>query len=60
MDHVFVIRQIIEVHQEFRQPLFHAFLDVSEAFDSVDRESLFIAIEARGMQTKTLSQLKAM
>ena len=60
VDEIFVIRQLIELHHELRQPLFHAFLDFSAVFDGVDCESIFTSLEAQGMQTKTLSLLKAM
>ena len=40
-DMVFALRQLIEKHWEFNQPLYVAFLDLDKAFDRIPRGNLW-------------------
>lgn len=43
-----VVRQLQEKSREQRQPLYLAFIDLTKAFDLVDRRSLFTVLEKTG------------
>ena len=46
-DHLFSLRTIMEKAREFRRPLHLCFVDLSKAYDSVNREALWQVLERR-------------
>jgi len=60
VDQIFALRQVIELHHEFREPLFIAFIDFAAAFDSIDRRSLRLILEALGFPTKIIKVIMAL
>lgn len=51
-DAILALRLLSDLHREFNQPLFVAYVDLKSAFDSVDREALWKAM--RGIGTPTI------
>jgi hypothetical protein len=49
MDAVLALRLLFELHREFERPLHVAYVDITAAFDSVDREALWKALKATGV-----------
>ena len=58
-DMIFSIRQLQEKCREKRQPLFIAFIDLTKAFDLVNRPALFKALSKIGCPPKLLSLIKS-
>jgi hypothetical protein len=52
INQIFALRQIIEKAIEFQQPLYIAFIDFKAAFDSVDRNTLWLLLQASGLPPK--------
>ena len=59
-DQIFTVRQLLETRYEFRRPTILVFIDFKAAFDSVDRESLWLVGDAFGLPPKILSMLKVL
>ena len=49
LDAILALRLLTEVHREFQQPLYVAFVDLKAAFDSVDRTALWKAMRGIGV-----------
>jgi len=60
IDHIFALRQILELRHSFQQPTLIVFLDLKSAFDSVDRQALWQCLSIKGVPSKFLSILKAL
>ncbi|KAL1447452.1 hypothetical protein WDU94_015565 [Cyamophila willieti] len=60
VDMVFTTRQIVEKALEQNTSLAIAFIDVSKAFDSVDRDLLFEVLKAANCPPRTLEILKSL
>ena len=58
VDMVFVIRQLFEKCREQHQPLYVAFIDLSKAFDSVDRSMLWTVLKKCGCPPKFINILR--
>ena len=58
VDMVFVIRQLFEKCREQHRPLYVSFIDLSKAFDSVDRSMLWIVLRKCGCPPKFIDILK--
>ena len=58
VDIVFVIRQLFEKCREQHRPLYVSFIDLSKAFDSVDRSMLWIVLRKCGCPPKFIDILK--
>ena len=52
MEQIFTMRQLIEKTREFQQKAYVAFVDFKAAFDSVDRQSLWLILKTTGLQEK--------
>ena len=50
-DAILALRLLSDLHREFSQPLYVAYVDLKSAFDSVDREALWKAVRGIGAQT---------
>jgi hypothetical protein len=55
MDCIFSASQIIEKHREFNIPTYIAFTDFKKAFDSVDRDKLWIIMSSKGITTHLIT-----
>ena len=60
IDHIFTLRQILELRHTYRRPTMVIFLDLKGAFDSVDRHSLIQCLAAKGVPPKFLQLVKAL
>ena len=60
VDHIFSLRQILELYHEFRQPIYVEFLYFSAAFDSVDRQTLWKLLRYDGLPPKLCSIIQAL
>ena len=49
VDAILALRLLAELHRAFNRPLHVAYIDVKAAFDSVDRSSLWKALQGAGM-----------
>ena len=58
-DMIFCVREMQEKSREQRQPLHMAFIDLTKAFDLVDRDSLFLVLGKAGCPPKLLSLLRS-
>jgi hypothetical protein len=58
-DMIFCVRQLMEKSREQRQPLHLAFIDLTKAFDLVDRDSLFTILSKSGCPPTLLSLIKS-
>lgn len=58
LDHIFTLRQIITRFYEFDKELHHIFLDYKQAYDSIDRNKLWKALEVLGIPKKSVSLIK--
>ncbi|XP_065583726.1 uncharacterized protein LOC136042693 [Artemia franciscana] len=52
MEQIFTLRQLIEKTREFQQKAYHAFVDFKAAFNSVDRQSLWLILKTTGLPAK--------
>jgi len=53
------VRQSQEKSREQNQPLYLAFVDLTKAFDSVNREALFMVMQKAGCPPTLLSLIKS-
>ena len=58
IDHIQVIRQLIERHKEYEMPLCFAFIDFEKAFDSVFTSAVVKALESNGIEKAYINILK--
>jgi hypothetical protein len=59
-DAIFVLRRVIDQHLVRGRPLHICFIDVSKAYDSVDRETAWKALLHRGAPPKIVQLLRDM
>ena len=52
VDHIHVVKQIVEKHNEYNMPLYCSFVDYSKAFDSLEHEKIWEALKEQGIETK--------
>ncbi|KAK2721969.1 hypothetical protein QYM36_002510 [Artemia franciscana] len=52
VEKIFTIRQLIEKTREFQRKAYVAFVDFKAAFDSVDRQSLWLILKTTGLPAK--------
>jgi len=58
MDCIFSAFQITEKHREFNIPTYVAFIDFRQAFDSVDRDKLWIIMSSKGIPTHLITTIR--
>ena len=54
-DQLFTLRQLSELAVEWQQRLYIAFVDLRKAFDSVNREALWVVLRSRGVPEQLIS-----
>ena len=59
-DMIFAARQLQEKSQEHHQPLYMAFFDLTKAFDSIDRQTLWKILRTIGCPEKFVSLVQGM
>jgi len=52
VDQIHIVKQVMEKCYEYNQDLFMLFVDYKQAYDSINRESLWKAIEKLGVPAK--------
>ena len=57
---IYTIRQVIEKAREFQRTAYIAFVDFKAAFDSIDRESLWLILKRTGLPDKYCRLFKAL
>ena len=60
IDHIFTVRQTLEVRKAFCVPTLACFLDIKGAFDSVDRKRLWEILLEAGVPVKIVELIKSM
>ena len=60
IDRISTLSTIIQTRREFQQPLWIAYIDLKAAFDSVDREALWLLLRHLGLPLKIVSLMKAL
>jgi len=60
MDRISTLNTIIQTRREFQQPFWIAYIDLKAAFDSVDRETLWLLLCHLGLPVKIVSLVKAL
>lgn len=58
IDHIFTLTQIIEKYTEYDKELYIAFIDYSKAFDSIQHEPLWLALEMQGVEERYIEILQ--
>jgi len=58
IDQIFIIRQMIEKHNECGLDLHMPFIDFKQAFDSINRERLFGAMDKMGISQKLIRLMR--
>jgi Reverse transcriptase (RNA-dependent DNA polymerase)/Domain of unknown function (DUF6451) len=58
VDHINTLRLILEQSAEWNATLYALFVDYEVAFDSVDRDSIWIALKNRGVPDKIINLIK--
>lgn len=58
-DHIFMLRQTMEKYYEFDKDLHMIFIDFKQAYDSVDREQLWIVLQNIGLPKKLVNLIKS-
>ena len=48
-DAILALRLLVELHSEFKRPLYVGYVDLKSAFDSVNRTSLWLALKGIGV-----------
>lgn len=57
-NHIFTIRQIIEKYHEYNKELHMVFVDFKQAYDSINRDQLWIALANLGIPNKLIRMIK--
>ena len=60
IDHIFVLRQILEQSREWNSTLYVAFVDFEKAFDSLHRKSLWKILRHYGIPQKLVDIIKSL
>lgn len=60
VDHLQTMNQVLEKCQEYQMTLYMAFIDFSKAFDSINHESIWIALNAQGLPGTYIKLLKTL
>ena len=58
IDQIFILKMTMERRREFNKPLFICFIDITKAYDSVDRELLWKVYLNYGISEKLVNLLK--
>ncbi|KAK6741751.1 hypothetical protein RB195_009550 [Necator americanus] len=58
IDHIHTVSKLIEVSREYKMPLCLTFIDLKEAFDSVEMETVVEALDNRGVPTRYIRVLR--
>lgn len=57
-NHIFMIRQIMEKYYEYNNELHMVFVDFKQAYDSINRDQLWIALADLGIPNKLIRMIK--
>nr|CDJ82579.1 RNA-directed DNA polymerase (reverse transcriptase) domain containing protein [Haemonchus contortus] len=58
IDHIHTLTRLIEVSREYKMPLCLTFIDLKEAFDTVETEAVFEALANQGVPTQYIRMLR--
>ncbi|CAF3323508.1 unnamed protein product [Rotaria sp. Silwood2] len=58
IDQIFILKMIMEKRKEFNKPLFLCFIDITKAYDSVNRKLLWKVCRKYGISGKLVNLLK--
>lgn len=58
IDHIFTVKQLIEKRYEFNKDLHMLFINYKQAYDTVNRKTLWSALITFGVQTKIVRMIK--
>jgi hypothetical protein len=58
MDRIVVLTTLMQTRHEYQQPLWIAYVDLRAAFDSVDRETLWLLLRSLGLPPKIVDPMK--
>ena len=59
-DNIFIVNSLIDQSKQTRKPLHMAFIDISKAYDNVDRCTLWELLLQKGISSKFVSLLQSM
>jgi hypothetical protein len=59
VDHILTICELIERCQEYRKPLYICFVDFEKAFDSVEMNALWTALQQQGIHPRIIRLLRS-
>ncbi|XGW33842.1 hypothetical protein V3C99_017926 [Haemonchus contortus] len=58
IDHIHTLTRLIEVSREYKMPLCLTFIDLKKAFDTVEAEAVFEALDNQGVPTQYIRMLR--
>lgn len=58
IDHIHTLEQIVEKYQEFKTPLYLAYVDYAKAFDSISHESIWQALKHQNIPNIYINIIK--
>lgn len=58
LDHIHVIKQIFEKSKEYEIPFYCCFVDYCKAFDTIEHESIWLALKNQGIESKYIRILR--
>jgi len=58
VDRIITLNTLLQTRREFNKPLWIAYVDLKSAFDSEDRESLWLILHRRGIPDKLVELMK--
>lgn len=58
IDHIHTVKQLLQKYNEFRKPLYIAFIDYSKAFDSLNHNSIWTSLRQQGISETYINIIK--
>lgn len=58
IDHIHVVRQVLQKYKEYNKVYYLGFVDFNKAFDSLEHDSIWRALECQGVEPKYIRTLE--
>ena len=57
-DHIFALRQLFHLAHTWRRPMYCCFIDLQKAYDTVNRDALWVLLAVYGVPAKIITLLR--